>query len=71
MSYTVVIECGSNSYGAYVPDLPGCVAATQSRAEVVRFIREVITFHLEVLREEGLPIPEPQSSAESIEVAVA
>ncbi len=71
MSYTVVIEQGPASYGAYVPDLPGCVAAADSRSEVVALIREAIVFHLETLREEGMPIPEPQSSAELVEVAVA
>ena len=71
MRYTVVIEQGPTSYGAYVPDLPGCIAAAQSRTEVVALIREAIEFHLEGLREEGLPVPEPLSSVESIEVATA
>ncbi len=71
MRYTVVIEQGPTSYGAYVPDLPGCIAAAESRDEVVALIREAIEFHLEGLREDGLPVPEPHSSVESVEVAVA
>ena len=58
MRYAVVIEQGDASYGAYVPDLPGCVAAAESREEVIRLIHEAIEGHLEMLREEGLPIPE-------------
>ena len=69
MRYTIVIEREPTSYGAYVPDLPGCIAAAESRAEVVTLIREAIGFHLEALREEGLPVPEPHSTADSVEVA--
>ena len=69
MRYTVVIEQGPTSYGAYVPDLPGCIAAAESRAEVVTLIREAIEFHLEGLREEGYPIPAPISASASVEVA--
>jgi predicted RNase H-like HicB family nuclease len=71
MRYTVVIEEGPASFGAYVPDLPGCVAAAATREEVVSLIREAVEFHIEALREDGQPIPEPHSFAESIEVAVA
>lgn len=70
MRYTVVIEQGLTRYGAYVPDLPGCIAAAQSRPEVVSLIREAIEFHLETMRDEGIPIPEPHSTAELVEVAV-
>ena len=59
MSYAVVIEKGETSYGAYVPDLPGCVAVGETREEVEVLIREAIQFHLEMLQEEGFPIPEP------------
>jgi len=58
MRYPIVIEQGATSYGAYVPGLPGCVAAAESREEVIRLIHEAIEGHLEVLRKEGLPIPE-------------
>ena len=68
MRYAIVIEKGPASFGAYVPDLPGCVAAAESRDEVLQLIREAIEFHLEEMREEGLPVPEPQSSAEYVEV---
>ena len=71
MRYAVVIEKGPTSYGAYVPDLPGCVAAAETREEVVQLIREAIEFHIEALREEGLPIPEPVSTAESVELSAA
>lgn len=71
MRYTVVIEQGPTSYGAYVPDLPGCVAAAETRAEVMSLIREAIGYHLEIMREDGMPIPEPHSTAELVEVAIA
>jgi len=69
MKYAVVIEQGSNSFGAYVPDLPGCVAAAETREEVVQLIQKAIEFHLEGLREEGQSIPAPSSSIEFVEVA--
>ena len=71
MRYAVVIEQGINSYGAYVPDLPGCVAVADTRAEVVRLIAEAVESHLEAMREEGLAMPEPLSSADYVEVAAA
>jgi predicted RNase H-like HicB family nuclease len=69
MRYAVIIEKGESGYGAYVPDLPGCVAAGESIAEVKKLIREAIEFHIEGLRENGEPVPEPASSIEFIEVA--
>lgn len=69
MRYAVVIEQGSTSYGAYVPDLPGCVAAGETRDEVIRLIQEAIEFHIEGLKEDGQPIPPPSSSIEFIDVA--
>ena len=69
MLYTVVIEQGPTRFGAYVPDLPGCIAAAESRTEVMTLIREASEFHLETLREEGMPVRKPHSTAESIEVA--
>ena len=56
-----MIEKGPNSYGAHVPDLPGCVAAAETREEVYTLIREAIALYVEALKEEGLPVPEPQS----------
>ena len=61
MKYAVVIERGPNSYGAHVPDLPGCVAAASTRDEVYALIREAVQMYIEALEEEGLPVPEPQS----------
>ena len=69
MRYAIVIEKGATSYGAYVPDLPGCVAAADTREEAVRLIREAIEFHLEGMRESGQPIPSPSSTFEYVEVA--
>ncbi len=71
MRYTVIVEEGATSWGAYVPDLPGCVAAGESREEVLRLIREAIEFHLEGLREQGQPFPEPRSHGEVVEVDAA
>ncbi|HEY3118845.1 MAG TPA: type II toxin-antitoxin system HicB family antitoxin, partial [Chloroflexota bacterium] len=55
------------SYGAYVPDLPGCVAVAETLAKVERLIREAVEFHIEGLREEGLPVPAPSSRIEYVE----
>jgi len=66
--YAIVIEKGPESFGAHVPDLPGCVAAADTREEVVQLIREAIDYHLEGLREMGEPIPEPASQTEYVEV---
>jgi len=62
MQYTVVIEKGSTSYGAHVPELPGCVAAAETREEVSTLIREAIQLYIEELKKDGLPVPEPTSS---------
>ena len=71
MRYLVVVEKGSSSYGAYVPDLPGCVAAGDSKDEVLSLIRDAIELHLEGLKEEGQPIPTPSSTSELVEVEAA
>ena len=68
MKYTVVIEEGPTSYGAYVPDLPGWVAVADSIEEVSALIREVVVLHREMLTEDGLPIPEPKSSTQLVEM---
>ncbi len=65
--YAIVIEQGPTSVGAYVPDLPGCVAVGKSVAEVKRLIAEAIDFHLEGLKLSGSPIPEPTSIAEYVD----
>ena len=61
MEYSAIIERGRDSYGAHAPDLPGCVAAAETREEVYALIKEAIGLYLEALEEEGLPVPEPQS----------
>lgn len=61
MTYAVIIENGPNSYGAQVPDLPGCVAVAETRDEVCSLIKEAIAMYVEELKEEGLPVPQPQS----------
>jgi predicted RNase H-like HicB family nuclease len=71
MEYLVVVEKGKSSYGAYVPDLPGCVAAADTRREVMKLIREAITLHIEALRESGQPVPEPTSKSEVVKVRAA
>ena len=68
MRYAVVIEKAPNNYSAYVPDLPGCVATGATVAEAEEQIREAIEFHLEGLREEGLPVPPPSSQVEYVDV---
>ena len=69
MRYAVVIERAQSNYSAYVPDLPGCVATGYSLEEVEAQIREAIEFHLEGLREDGTPVPQPSSQVDYIEVA--
>ena len=71
MQYAVVIEREGDSFGAYVPDLLGCVAVGESEEEVRQLIREAIAFHLEGMREGGEPIPLPSAHVEYVEVANA
>lgn len=71
MKYLVVVEKGDSGFGAYVPDLPGCVAAADTRDEVVHLIREAMEFHIEGLKESGDPVPEPASQSELIEIHAA
>ena len=71
MKYMVVIEQGDNGYGAHVPDLPGCVAAAESREEVRLLMREAIESHIEELLEAGEPVPRPSSVGEFVEVNAA
>jgi predicted RNase H-like HicB family nuclease len=68
MEYIVIIEPAETSIGAYVPDLPGCVAVGESREEVLELIREAIELHIESLRENGETVPEPHSFVEKIAV---
>ena len=66
--YLVLIEKGGNNFGAYVPDLPGCVAAGDTRQEVIELSRQGMEMHLAAMREDGDPIPEPSTTAEMVEV---
>lgn len=68
MEFAVVIERGPASYGAYVPDLPGCVAAAETEAEVRKLIREAVVFHLEGMRLNGEVIPKPTSRVDYVKV---
>ena len=69
MRYAIVIELAENNYSAYVPDLPGCVATGGTIEEVEEQIREAIVFHLEGLREDGLPVPPSNSQVEYVDIA--
>lgn len=71
MRYLVIVEKGPNSFGAHVPDLPGCVAVGETREEVLALIREAIELHLEDLKQGGQPIPAPASTGEVVEIEAA
>ena len=68
MQYVVVIEKAENNYSAYAPDLPGCIATGATLEETRQQIQEAIEFHLELMREEGLSIPEPTTIVQFVEV---
>lgn len=68
MRYTVVYEKSLRNYSAYVPDLPGCVAAAKTKAETRRLIREAIQMHIEAIRDAGGRVPEPGGAVELVEV---
>jgi predicted RNase H-like HicB family nuclease len=71
MRYMVVIEEGETSFGAYVPDLPGCVAVAETEEEVKKLIQEAIELHLEDLQNSGAETPKPLSKSEYVEVLAA
>ena len=71
MKYLVIIEQGPASCGAYVPDLPGCVAVGESADEVKQLIREAIDLHISDLREQGQPVPPPTAASEYVKAQVA
>ncbi len=68
MQYIVVVEHGLTSFGAYVPDLPGCVAVGETREEVTLLIHDAIEFHIEGLKADGQQVPRPSSTVEVVEV---
>ncbi|MEO8332115.1 MAG: type II toxin-antitoxin system HicB family antitoxin [Gallionella sp.] len=69
MRYAVVVEKAGNNYSAYVPDLPGCIATGSSIKEAEQEISKAIKFHIDGLREDGLPVPAPDSVVEYLEIA--
>ena len=71
MEYLVVLEKGKSSYGAYVPDLPGCVAVGETRREVLKLIREGIELHIVALRDAGEAVPAPTSRSQVVKVRAA
>ncbi|HEV7242485.1 MAG TPA: type II toxin-antitoxin system HicB family antitoxin [Thermoanaerobaculia bacterium] len=68
MEYVVIVEQSDTSFGAYVPDLPGCVAVGETKDEAMSLIRDAIELHLESLRENGEDVPEPHSFVEKVAV---
>jgi len=71
MRYAIVIEKAEGNFSAYVPDLPGCVATGSTIEETEQALREAIEFHLEGLRDDGLPVPEPTSKVDYVHVDTA
>jgi predicted RNase H-like HicB family nuclease len=68
MKFLVVIEKGENSFGAYVPDLPGCAVVGETREEALQLIREAVELHITSLREQGDPVPQPASTTDYVQV---
>ena len=68
--YLVIYERAAGNWAAFSPDVPGCIATGKTRKEVEKNFREALVFHLDGLKEEGLPVPEPQSEAGHVSVAV-
>ena len=68
MEYVVIVEKGENSFGAYVPDLPGCAVVGETREEALQLIREAVQLHISSMLERGEPLPEPASSTEYVQV---
>ena len=71
MEFLVVVEKGKSSFGAYVPDLPGCIAVGESRREVLKLIREGIQLHIRAMRQAGETIPTPTSKSELVKIRAA
>jgi predicted RNase H-like HicB family nuclease len=70
MRFAILMDTTATGFSAHVPDLPGCVAAGESKEEVVQLIREAIAFHIEGMQQNGEMIPEPTSSCEYVEVSL-
>ena len=71
MKYTVILEKGKSSFGAFVPDLPGCIAVGEDKEQTLRLLKEAVAFHIEGLLAEGLPVPKPQCDVVQIEMDAA
>ena len=71
MKYLVVVEKGSRSWGAHVPDLPGCIAVAKSRKDVLKLIKEAIGFHIDGLKAAGVQVPPPHSEGKVVDVTAA
>lgn len=71
MRYLVIVERGDSSWGAHVPDLPGCVAVAKSKSEVIQLIREAVDLHLDMLKQSGSEIPVPASDSLFVETSAA
>jgi predicted RNase H-like HicB family nuclease len=69
MRFAILVDRTATGFSAHVPDLPGCVAAGETKEETVQLIREAIEFHIEGMRQHGESIPEPTSSCEYVEVS--
>ena len=69
MRYAMIIETGRENYSAYLPDLPGCIATGKTIEELKQRMREAIELHLDGMREDGLPVPEPTTLADYVEAA--
>jgi predicted RNase H-like HicB family nuclease len=67
--YAIVVEKAAANYAAYVPDLPGCVATGETVEETERLLREAIEVHVEGMKEDGLPVPEPSSVVDYVEIS--
>jgi len=71
MQYTVILVKGESSYGAFVPDLSGCIAAGETKGETLELIKEAIEFHIEGLQEGGEVIPKPHCDFTHVEINAA
>ncbi len=69
--FVVIIEKGENSYGAYSPDVPGCVAVGNTKEEVEERMREALSFHLQMMRKENLPLSETQTVMEYMDIPLS
>ena len=69
MKYTVIVEQGEASYGAFVPDLPGCISVGEDREQTLSLIKDAVMFHIEGLRAKGSPVPRPKCDMVQVEVS--